>query len=46
LAGVGVTTSKEGKEADEKELEKLKSQLYWMRITRWKLIMDLIFVCE
>ncbi len=31
---------------DEKELERLQKQDYWLQITRAKLAMDLIFVCE
>jgi len=30
---------------DEKELEKYKRQYYWLRVSRLKLLMDLIFVC-
>ena len=30
----------------EKELKRLQRQDYWLRITRTKLLMDLIFVCE
>ncbi|KAF8592493.1 hypothetical protein K439DRAFT_1378642 [Ramaria rubella] len=30
--------------ADERELEKLRRQYYWLRISRAKLLMDLIFV--
>ncbi|KAF8528907.1 hypothetical protein BU17DRAFT_73160 [Hysterangium stoloniferum] len=30
--------------AEEKELEKLKRQYYWLRISRMKLLMDLVFV--
>jgi len=30
--------------ADEKELERLKKQYYWLRVSRAKLLMDLIFV--
>ena len=30
----------------EKELNKLKSQFGWLQVTRVKLLMDLIFVCE
>jgi hypothetical protein len=32
--------------AAERELEKLKRQYYWLQISRAKLLMDLIFVCE
>jgi len=31
---------------DEKELARLQKQDYWLQITRAKLLMDLIFVCE
>ena len=30
----------------EKELNKLRSQYGWLQITRVKLLMDLVFVCE
>lgn len=32
--------------AAEKELDKLRRQYYWLRVSRLKLLMDLIFVCE
>jgi len=31
---------------DEKELEQLEEDGYWLGMTRAKLVMDLIFVCE
>ena len=31
---------------DETELKRLQRQDYWLSITRAKLVMDLIFVCE
>jgi len=34
----------EGAETDERELEKLRVQLYWIRVSRMKLLMDLVFV--
>jgi len=36
--------NKAGQEVDEKELQKLKAQLYWLRVSRLKLLMDLLFV--
>lgn len=33
-------------EEDEEELKKLKAQYGWLRISRVKLFMDLIFVCK
>lgn len=30
----------------EKELNKLRSQYGWLQVTRVKLLMDLVFVCE
>jgi len=31
---------------DERELSRLQNQDYWLSVTRWKLLMDLIFVCK
>lgn len=31
---------------DETELERLRKQDYWLVVTRNKLLLDLIFVCE
>jgi hypothetical protein len=31
---------------DERELQRLQVKDYWMKITRTKLLMDLIFVCK
>jgi len=31
---------------DETELERLRKQDYWLVVTRNKLFLDLIFVCE
>jgi hypothetical protein len=42
----GQTPESPSKEADESGLKQLREQLYWIRVTRAKLLMDLIFVCE
>ena len=34
------------RETEERNLKQLKQQLYWIRVTRAKLLMDLIFVSE
>lgn len=38
--------SSSGRESDEQNLRQLAEQIYWIRINRSKLIMDLVFVCE
>lgn len=44
----GVTAKSKGKstEKDEKELARLQNKDLWLQISRAKLMMDLIFVCE
>lgn len=44
----GVTAKSKGKstEDDEKELARLQNKDFWLQISRAKLMMDLIFVCE
>ena len=44
MAGPGAV-SVSGQATDEQELVKLRNQRYWLRISRAKLLMDLIFVC-
>ena len=46
---MGGTTAKSNPAAnklDEKELARLQRQDRWIQITRLKLVMDLIFVCQ
>lgn len=42
MAGPGKTS--DGVRVDERELEKLRKQDYWLQVSRAKLLMDLIFV--
>lgn len=44
MAGPGAV-SVSGQATDEQELVKLRNQRYWLRISRAKLLMDLVFVC-
>ena len=44
MAGPGAV-SVSGQATDEQELVKLRNQRYWLRVSRAKLLMDLIFVC-
>jgi len=40
----GQATDDPGREEDERVLKQLSEQLYWLRVTRAKLAMDLVFV--
>jgi len=46
MTGATAKSNPKTSKADEKELKRLQRQDYWLRITRAKLLMDLIFVCE
>ena len=47
MAGPASTTSKpKASVYEEKELARLQKQDYWLQVSRAKLVMDLIFVCE
>jgi hypothetical protein len=35
-----------GRKVDDRELQRLQEKDYWLQITRAKLLMDLIFVCQ
>jgi hypothetical protein len=42
----GQTPDDPTREADESNLKQLSEQMYWIRITRAKLLMDLVFVSK
>lgn len=42
----GATIETAGREADEHVLKQFREQLYWIRVTRAKLLLDLVFVCK
>ena len=42
----GQTPDDPEREADERNLKQLGEQVYWIRVSRAKLLMDLIFVSE
>ena len=46
MAGATAKSNPRATKADEMELKRLQRQNYWLNITRAKLLMDLIFVCE
>ena len=39
------TADQDKLDADEVELQKLKSQYGWLKVSRTKLLFDLVFVC-
>jgi hypothetical protein len=41
-----IKTKPSTKKSDERELSRLRQKDYWLQVSRAKLIMDLIFVCE
>ena len=45
MTGATAKSNPRATKADERELKRLQRQDYWLRITRAKLLMDLIFVC-
>nr|GAT53991.1 predicted protein [Mycena chlorophos] len=44
MASASANSKSAASKYDEKELGRLQKQDYWLRITRWKLLMDLVFV--
>jgi hypothetical protein len=46
MTGATAKSKPKSTKLDEKELARLQKQDYWLRISRAKLVMDLIFVCE
>ena len=46
MAGATAKSNPRAAKMDETELKRLQRQDYWLNITRAKLVMDLIFVCE
>lgn len=46
MTGATAKSKPETSKLDEKELSRLRKQDYWLQVTRAKLLMDLIFVCE
>lgn len=46
MAGTTAKSNPRATRLDEMELKRLQRQDYWLSITRAKLLMDLIFVCE
>lgn len=46
MTGASAKSNPRATKMDEKELKRLQRQEYWLSITRAKLVMDLIFVCE
>ena len=45
MTGATEKSKSTASKADEKELEKLHRQDFWLRIQRTKLLLDLLFVC-
>lgn len=45
MSGTTAKSKPTASKIDEKELARLQQQDYWLKITRAKLVMDLIFVC-
>ena len=46
MSGATAKSKPKISKVDEKELSRLRKQDYWLQVTRAKLVMDLIFVCE
>jgi len=46
MTGATAKSKPKATKLDEKELSRLRKQDYWLQVTRAKLIMDMIFVCE
>lgn len=46
MTGATANSKPKSTKLDEKELARLQKQDYWLQISRAKLVMDLIFVCE
>ncbi len=46
MTGVTAKSTPISTKNDEKELGRLQKQDYWLQVSRAKLVMDLIFVCE
>lgn len=46
MTGATAKSNPAASKTDGKELARLQRQDYWIQITRLKLLMDLIFVCE
>ena len=46
MSGTTAKSNPSANKLDEKELGRLQRQDYWIQVTRLKLLMDLIFVCE
>jgi hypothetical protein len=46
MTGATAASKPKSSKLDEKELSRLRNQDYWLQVTRAKLLMDLIFVCE
>ena len=46
MTGATAKSNPTNDKLDRKELTRLQRQDYWIQVSRWKLIMDLIFVCE
>lgn len=46
MTGATAKSNPTANRLDGKELSRLQRQDYWIMMSRWKLLMDLIFVCE
>ena len=46
MAGTTAKSNPAANKLDEKELARLQRQDYWIQVSRLKLVMDLVFVCE
>lgn len=46
MAGATSKSTPRAARVDERELARLRTKDYWLGISRTKLFMDLIFVCE
>ena len=46
MTGATSKSNPSAQKVDHKELERLQRKDYWIVVTRMKLLMDLIYVCE
>lgn len=46
MLGATAKSNPTANKLDDKELGRLQRQDHWIVLSRWKLLMDLVFVCE
>ena len=46
MLGATAKSNPTASKLDEKELARLQRQDHWIVLSRWKLLMDLVFVCK